>query len=342
MPWLWRVLSLGALAFGALLGIYVAGPPLGHGLVRTLAVTATPVPLDASDPARTRLGRLRYLGGLRLEASDRRFGGLSALLWVPACQRLLAVTDTGSFVLFQPKEAGDRLVGIGAAWIAPILGADGSPPANKREADAEALARDPATGATAVWFEGRTRAQIYAGLDPCRPESLGRPATAVVTPAAMADWPLNGGPETVADGAAGVLVVAEQAGPAPGQHWALQGPGDRLARQVLVLPDSEYVPTALDRLPGRVPPAFLMLTRRFAALGGGTARVSLVTPGPGPWKPELLAELKPPLLHENFEGLAVRERGGRTFVYLVSDNNFSWLQQSLLLKFELQPAAFGG
>ena len=37
------------------------------------------------------------------------------------------------------------------------------------------------------------------------------------------------------------------------------------------------------------------------------------------------------------EGVALRREGDRTFVYLVSDDNFNPLQRTLLMKFELLP-----
>ncbi|MBT3627577.1 MAG: esterase-like activity of phytase family protein, partial [Rhodospirillaceae bacterium] len=48
----------------------------------------------------------------------------------------------------------------------------------------------------------------------------------------------------------------------------------------------------------------------------------------------------PPLTVDNMEGIAVRRDGaGHTLVYLVSDDNFSVLQRTLLLMFELKPEA---
>jgi hypothetical protein len=54
---------------------------------------------------------------------------------------------------------------------------------------------------------------------------------------------------------------------------------------------------------------------------------------------QVLAELRPPLVGENFEGIAVRRGArGRVLIYLVSDDNFNALQRTLLLQFSL-PAA---
>jgi len=54
-------------------------------------------------------------------------------------------------------------------------------------------------------------------------------------------------------------------------------------------------------------------------------------------KGEVLAELLPPLTLDNFEGLACRaNEKGETILYLVSDNNFSDKQRTLLLMFALK------
>ena len=50
----------------------------------------------------------------------------------------------------------------------------------------------------------------------------------------------------------------------------------------------------------------------------------------------MLAEFQPPLAIDNFEGLAVREDGGETLVYLITDDNFSSVQRTLLFLFALQ------
>jgi hypothetical protein len=49
-----------------------------------------------------------------------------------------------------------------------------------------------------------------------------------------------------------------------------------------------------------------------------------------------LARLGRPAISDNFEGIAARRAAdGRTLLYLVSDDNFQPLQQTLLLQFSL-------
>jgi hypothetical protein len=83
-----------------------------------------------------------------------------------------------------------------------------------------------------------------------------------------------------------------------------------------------------------------MLSRRYSLMRGVGARLDLVDLDRGVdgfWRASSapVAELAPPVNVDNMEGLAVRRQSGRVFVYLVSDDNFSGLQRTLLMKFEL-------
>ena len=51
---------------------------------------------------------------------------------------------------------------------------------------------------------------------------------------------------------------------------------------------------------------------------------------------QLLVDLDSPLPLDNFEGLAqITGRNRETLIYIISDNNYSSLQRTLLLMFEL-------
>ena len=49
-----------------------------------------------------------------------------------------------------------------------------------------------------------------------------------------------------------------------------------------------------------------------------------------------IATLAAPLLHDNYEALAVTREAGATIVWIASDDNREWFEQSLLLKFRLE------
>jgi hypothetical protein len=84
-----------------------------------------------------------------------------------------------------------------------------------------------------------------------------------------------------------------------------------------------------------------VLERHFSFLDGGFASrilaidVAQVSEG-ATLVGQQLAELRWPVISENFEGIAAR-RGtdGRVLLYLVSDDNFLPLQRTLLLQFSL-------
>ena len=79
-----------------------------------VAVTAEAVPLNAEDPARDTVGRLKYLGGIELKSADARFGGLSGLR-VTEPGKLLSITDGGHWISLGLDERGDRLMGLKSA-----------------------------------------------------------------------------------------------------------------------------------------------------------------------------------------------------------------------------------
>ena len=117
--------------------------------------------------------------------------------------------------------------------------------------------------------------------------------------------------------------------------WAMNGEWRALAYPH----DGFHRPSDLAVLSdGRV----LVLERGFSLWRGIDARLMWAAPESlGPDRRarlDLIATIEQSELLDNFEGLAARPGpNGETLIYLVSDNNFSPLQQTLLLHFELSP-----
>lgn len=299
-----------------------------------VAVTATPLPLDRGDPARTRLGDLVFKGALQLRSTDPRFGGISGLRHAGGT-RFLAITDTGNWLAFDTVETGGRLTGIADVVMAPIRQQGGAFAATKARADAEALEFDPATGAATVVYEQDHRLAHFSGIDPRRPDTLARAPDRIERLTQMTGWPLNGGGEAVAVLAPAIrIVIAEDALRADGAHMAL------LTRA------GTTTEIGIPGVPGHRPTDavaldathILVLHRRFTlAMGIGAALTLVDLDNPGAAR--TIARWQPPLTLDNMEGLARRRDGDRTFLYLVSDDNLNSLQRTLLLKFELVPPA---
>ena len=310
--------------------VALAAAPPPASTVMALPLTAAAVPLDPLDRSRNRVGGLRYMGGLVLKSTDNGFGGISGLRAGPG-GRMLAITDTGNWVVFTVVERGGRLVGVKDGSIAPLLDETGSPAIRKEDGDAEGLEWDPVTGTAMVSFEQDHRIQHYAGIDPARPATLSVAPSKVTRDPATADWPKNGGGEAIAALSNGSRLVFEEDGvDSDGLSPVLQtsiGTTHQLAYRRV----PSYKPTdAVEIVPGEL----LVLGRSFSAIDGISVNLSRVTVGPAMVAREV-ARLAPPLTIDNMEGLAVRHVGGRTFVYIVADDNFNAWEKILLLKFEL-------
>lgn len=334
------VVSFGALLFGTLLGLFVVGPPTVQAGVDSLALRADALPLVRDDPAQDRVGRLRYRGGLVLSSDDRRFGGLSDMLIEPGCGHLLIVSDTGAFVTLALVEQGGRLTGVRDAHIAPIQDAAGQPPAQKSEADAEALVRT-ADGRIHVWFERLNRAQVYDGVTGCVPATVSRSAIATVVPPRMQAWPLNGGPEAAAPFQDGQIVLSEEVTDSQGRRVGhLLDRDGKVRADIAVAVPAGYVPTGLAlRRADSEGAEYLLLLRRFSPFSGVSAVVAeiRVTPAGGTIAATEIARLIPPVSVDNMESIAIRQIDGAERVYLLSDDNFNSLQRTLLMEFDLVP-----
>ena len=296
----------------------------------SVSLSTRQVALDRSDRAVQRVGALHFLGGLALRSDAPAFGGLSGLS-VAADGRLSAVGDRGHwFTARIVRDDTGRLADLVDGTLSPLLDAQGRPVADDWR-DAEALERLPG-GDWLVSFEQRHRVWRYAdetgGL-------AGRPAP-LPTPRALARAPANGGLETLLplpDGR--VLILTQSLKRADGAlaGWLLSDEIEAFGYR----PAPGFKPTDAALLPnGDV----LVLSRYFSFLGGFKARLERIPAGAvragAVLQGALLAGFAPPLTVDNFEGLAVtRDADGGTLVYILSDDNFNFLQRTLLLLFRL-------
>ncbi len=303
----------------------------GYAFAASTSLSARPVALDPTDRTVQRVGRLHFLGGLDLRSKEAAFGGLSGLD-VTSDGQLTAITDRGHwFTARIVRDDAGRLVGLADAALGPLLDTKGRPLQGEWR-DAEALERLPG-GDWLVSFEQRHRVWRY----PAETGGLqGRPAP-FQTPKGIAAAPGNGGLEALTPPADGrILMLAESLGRAGGSRagWVVgeggvEPLGYRTAR--------DFKPTDAATLPNG---DMLVLSRYFKLLGGFKARLERIPAGAieggAVLKGELLARFAPPLTVDNFEGLAVtRDADGATLVYILSDDNFHFLQRTLLLLFRL-------
>jgi hypothetical protein len=294
------------------------GPPV-------VAMTVEPVPLDRADPARRRLGSLIFLGGWRLSSRDVRFGGISAMHVENG--EILALSDGGGLFRFPVPRPGTMPLHIARVPHGPGSGAR----KGDRDGEAMAVAGDRAW----IAWEGRNAVWRY------RRDGFAVQATAA--PERMEGWQTQRGPEAMARLPNGdFLVFAEGPEAADGSTPALLFRGDpadaRTAAEPLrYRPPPGYRPTDAAALAdGRV----IVLNRRFRALGGFSAIVSVTrlprTHGPGPMESAEIAVFAGSIMRDNYEALSVTCEGGRTIVWIASDDNYTpVLQWTLVMKFAL-------
>jgi len=322
-----------AIAVAVFPGMLAAVPTaVGHAAE---APTVRPVRLDPTDPNRRRAGDLVWRGGLEIIHPDDRFGGLSGL-HVSADGRLIyAVTDRGSWVSARLEYREGALAGMTDIRIGDLKGRRGERLSGSWR-DAESLASD-GSGGFLVAFERRHRIWRYpAGR---RKHALSRRPKPLETPEQFDRQPGNGGVEALTRLCdERLLAISEKSRAGPGAYHTWLRDANGWSSLNYASTDS-FRPTGAATLPNC---DVLVLERHFNVLTGVRARIlrvaaSSIEPG-ATLHGAPLATLAPPVTVDNMEGIATR-RGdnGETLIYLVSDDNFSGLQRTLLLLFELSP-----
>lgn len=310
---------------------FVEATPKPH---RQITLTTQSVPLSPANPAIDRVGALRFLGGLDLRSSDSGFGGLSGLTVLPdqGGWKVIAVTDQGDVFSARLILKSGQLTGLTDATMAPLLDEAGRPWKGKPNSDAESIAH-LGDGRAVVGFERRHRIQVYG-------PGLEGPARGFRTPRNLSNAPLNGGLESLASWPDGrLLAITEQS---KGKSGLVQGfllVGDRWSTVDWTPSGGGFEPSDAAVLPN----GDLLVLERYWSIRnplGLSSRIlrvkgDLVRPG-ATLQGEPVAEITAPLTSENFEGItAFTDAFGRTQLLLVSDDNFSPLQRTLMLLFEI-------
>jgi len=312
-----------ALAAALLLAGCATGPsqypatPVAAG--PEVTVQATPVRLNPSDPAQDRLGNFVYAGGVALSSvQTTRFHGLSDLDVQPN-GAVVAVGDDGDLLHARVLlDAAGRLIGLADARLTGLNGLDGQPLQGKTETDAEGLALLP-NGDLLISFERNHRIWLYPAAGGA-PRAVNMPDTS---------FPLNEGMEALAPDPArgpGAYIVG---GEDTGLTWSCSLAAPCVEGPRVALGDKGANLVAARRLPqGRT----AWLLRAFSPLTGAVITLRITERNGG-----LIDEqvLRAPLTSDNFEGLAaVPGKAGGIRFYLISDDNFSSLQRTMLLAFD--------
>jgi hypothetical protein len=323
-----------ALAFAIVLNVHKS---LSAAPSTAIEVRSEPIrAFDVRDPARRQFGLLEFRGGLVLHSSDKNFGGFSAIRVAADGAHFIALTDKGWWFRGRIVYEGTHPRGIAEAEMAPILGADGRPLAASLWFDTESIAEDGGT-----LYVGIERVHQIVRFNYGKEGLLAR-GRAIPVPKELRSLPANKGLEGlvfVPKGLplAGTLIAISERGlDAAGnvRAFLIGGPSPGA---FAVKRSADYDVSDAALLPGG---DVLLLERKFSWTSGLAVRIRRIA----------LGEIKPgalvdgPVLFEadlgyeidNMEGLSVhRTPDNETVLTLISDDNFSMLQRTLLLQFTL-------
>ena len=288
-----------------------------------MSIHAQAVALNSQEPSLHRIGQFVFAGGLHLIAAAGQPLHELSDIEVIGQDRLLAVTDFGMW--FEARlvhDQGDRLVGIADTRMWPMTGEDGRPLSRREDMDAEGLARLP-NGDLLVSFERHHRIWLYPVAQGGPPKPVPMPELSM--PSNTGLEALSADPEAAADA---YLVGAEGSA----QTWRCRQKTVCTLGPVLAIPENFSLVAIRQLLQDQT--AYLL--RAFDPLTG-LVRVSLRLQQADRLIAQL--DLAPPLTVDNFEGLAaVRRTDGGWRFYLMSDDNGSQKQRTLLLAFDWMPS----
>lgn len=311
---------------------------------RDILIEAHTIPHFLSTaPQTSRFGKLTFLGGVELKSKDPDFGGLSGLVIDPDGKSFIAITDrshwvTGSFIL-----QGEAITGITQARIAPMLAPNGRRLRESRYYDTEGLARQGRHVLVSVERNHAILRYEWEG------QGFASRPSVVPTPPSLASLDKNSGIEAVgvlppqSTLAGTIIAIAEQAPQQTDQqNLAKDIPGyligGRTTGFLRIKMRDEFAITDLSFLPNG---DMLILERRFALLTGIAMRIrrialASITPN-ALLDGEILIEADGRYALDNMEGMAMHQDAqGRTVLTLISDDNFSAFQRSLILRFRLE------
>ncbi|MCR9079354.1 MAG: esterase-like activity of phytase family protein [Hyphomonadaceae bacterium] len=261
-------------------------------------------------------------GAWQLKSNESDFGGLSGLATMPSGS-LLAITDSGAFIWIGIDPETGTPDGIGA--IAYMRDLNGNEFANKRDGDSEGLS--VREGLAFVSFEQDHRISAF-DLESCGAAARAAP---VVSLAPVVDGKLlqdNRGAEafTFAGETLSVGFEMRHAGGSPIGTVNVDG---TLSGLEYTEQPAFFLMTGMDARDGLAARIF----RAYDPIRG--ARVILNVEQDGTQIGE--GQFKQPLPVDNFEGVAIATApSGAPRLWLVSDDNFSANQRTLLLALDLE------
>ena len=303
----------------------------------SIEVKARSIPwFDRHDHDRVRFGALEYRSGLVLTSAFPRFGGLSGIRVDAKGERFISFSDRGHWFTGRIVYEGRAMAALADVESAPMLGPDGKPITSLGWFDSESIAIDGS-----FVYIGLERVNKVLRFDFNKGFTRAR-GEVVPLPTAASKLPNNKGLEALVfvpkgQPLAGTLIAMSERGlDANGNLIAFlvggPSPGQFSVRRTEEFDVSDAVLLATGYL--------LILERKFSWVSGVGIRIrripltsvapGVIIDGPSIFEADLGNEV------DNMEGIdAHLTAEGETVLTMVSDDNFSPIQRTLLLQFTL-------
>jgi hypothetical protein len=303
----------------------------------SIEVDARPIPsFDVRDQTHLRFGALQYLSGLVLTSRFGGFGGLSGIRLDAKGERLIALSDHGNWFTGRIVYSGQAMTGLADVETAPMIGPDGRPITARGWFDTESIALDGS-----FVYVGLERVNQVLRFDFSKGFTRSR-GEVVPLPAAARKLPYNKGLEALVMVPKGqplggtLIAISERGLDAQGNVIAFLIGGPTPGQFAVRRSNNFDVSDAVLLRSGDL----LVLERKFSLLSGihiQIRRIALkqvspgaVVDGPSIFEADLGQEI------DNMEGIDAHvTEDGDTVLTMVSDDNFSLLQRTLLLQFKL-------
>jgi hypothetical protein len=303
----------------------------------SIEVKARSIPwFDRHDHDRVRFGALEYRSGLVLTSPFPRFGGLSGLRVDTHGERFISFSDRGHWFTGRIVYEGRAMTGLADVESAPMLGPDGKPITTRGWFDSESIALDGSL--VYIGFE-RINKVLRFDFSKGFTRAWGE---VVPLPKAARRLPNNKGLEALVfvpkgQPLAGTLIAMSERGLDPNGNLIAFLVGGPTPGQFSVRRSEEFDISDAVLLPAG---DLLILERKFSWLSGIGIRIrriplasvapGAVIDGPSIFEANLANEV------DNMEGIDAHvTEEGETVLTMVSDDNFSMIQRTLLLQFTL-------
>jgi len=299
-----------------------------------IQIDATPIrAFNRLDATRAIFGALEFRGGLVLSSSDPEFGGISALYIHPDGEHFLALTDRAYWLQGRIEYEENHPAAIAGAEMEPVVGPGGR---RAKNWDTESIA--VSGDRLYLGVEDLDRIPYFSFV----PRQFPVYRDAISFPPGK-NLPRNRGLEA--------LVFVPKKNPQGGFLVAFSEKGlDKNGNLIaFIVEDADQSEFAVKRSAGYdisdaclLPDGdILVLERKYEILNGVSMRlrripVSIIRPGVLADGPVLMeADMRNQV--DNMEAIAVhRDVSGEIILTLMSDDNFSQLQRTLLLQFVLR------